>query len=260
MKIKTIIAIGLVLILTFLFNGCDKSKSDWARAQQLNTIEGYNEFLSKHPKSKFVETAKQKIEELTWDRTVKDNTIEAYQKFLGDYPRSKFVETAKQKTEELMWDRTVKDNTIEAYQKFLCKYPQSKFVETATKRIEDIKIEELDWQKAKRQNTIKAFQAFINKHQESNRLPSFSGSIKEVLVSAMDPSDVSIGLAEYPNTEFQTNLWDAVEYGLVEQKPMEGGMPFFSTYNLKDTKGWKVMLICKKRGEKDYYIITLKKL
>ena len=218
------IEVVLILFLTFLFNTCDKSKSDWEMARQLNTIEGYNEFLSKHSQSKFAEVAKEKIEELTWDSTVKDNTIEAYQEFLSEYPQSKFVETAKEKIAEFR------------------------------------RLEELDWQKAKKQNTVEAFRDFIKKHPACNRLPSFTSSIKEVFVSALNPSDVSIKLVDYPKVVFQTNLWDAVKYGLVEKEPLEGGFPFFSKYQLKNTKGWRVMLICKKRGGNDYYVITLRKL
>ena len=143
MRNQIILGICLIIIALIIF-GCDKSRSDWESAEKLNTIEAYNEFLSKHPQSKFVETARQKIDGLTWDRTVKDGTIEAYQEFLSEYPQSKFVETARQKMEELIWNKASKENTIEAYQRFLNEHPQNKFADSAKEKIEQIKkLEEL---------------------------------------------------------------------------------------------------------------------
>ena len=93
--------VGFIFVLALLIHGCDKSKNDWISAKQLNTIEGYNQFMSKHPESKFFETARQRIEELVWDSISKDNTIKAYKRFLTEYPESKFVDTAKEKIEQI---------------------------------------------------------------------------------------------------------------------------------------------------------------
>lgn len=101
MKNQKMIAIMFFITMLFLFYGCDKSKSDWERTEQLNTIEAYEEFLSMHPQSKFADNARQKVEKLVWDKTLKENTIEAYQKFISKYPQSTFAENARQKIEEL---------------------------------------------------------------------------------------------------------------------------------------------------------------
>jgi len=123
MKTQRIKAITLVFIIAFISNGCDKSKRDWERVKGLNTIEAYDEFASIYPQSIFVDSAWQRIEELTWKGTLKENTIEAYQKFLVEYPQSIYTDSAKQEIEKLTWDRISKDNTIEAYQWLLENYP-----------------------------------------------------------------------------------------------------------------------------------------
>ncbi|MCU4137430.1 MAG: hypothetical protein MW689_001001 [Thermodesulfobacteria bacterium] len=75
--------------------GCATPKKNWEKAQRLNTIEAYQEFLQKHPNSEFAYEAKRKIEELAWERTKEQNTIEAYQEFIDKYPQSEFIREAK---------------------------------------------------------------------------------------------------------------------------------------------------------------------
>lgn len=89
-------------------------------------------------------------------------------------------------------------------------------------------------------------------------LASFQGTIKQVLVNAMNPSDVRIRLVEYPRISFETNLWDAVRFGLIEQKPLNDS-PFFSTYKTLDCEGWKTKLLCKKRGD-SYEVVHFEKV
>ena len=60
-----VIAMISLLVGQLLFLvGCATPKKDWEKAQRLNTIEAYEEFLQKHPDSEFAYKAKRKIEEI----------------------------------------------------------------------------------------------------------------------------------------------------------------------------------------------------
>lgn len=64
MKNQTLIVRGLFLLYSFFLIGCDSIKSDWEKTERSNTVESYQEFLSRHPKSEFAEYARKRIGEI----------------------------------------------------------------------------------------------------------------------------------------------------------------------------------------------------
>ena len=95
-----VIAMISLLVGQLLFLvGCATPKKDWEKAQRLNTIEAYEEFLQKHPDSEFAYEAKHKIEELAWEKVRQKDSINAYENFLQKYPKSKFVTEARHRIE-----------------------------------------------------------------------------------------------------------------------------------------------------------------
>jgi len=56
----------LVLLLLPVVFSCNNVKKDWEKAKQQNTIETYNNFIAKYPKSEYAEDAKQKKLELEY--------------------------------------------------------------------------------------------------------------------------------------------------------------------------------------------------
>ncbi|MCJ7447722.1 MAG: hypothetical protein MUO72_08515 [Bacteroidales bacterium] len=145
MKNKKVLIISSVILLTFLSYSCNKSKSDWKSVKQINSIESYNEYILKYPKSKFIDSAKYYIEVLSWDQTLKTNTIEEYKKYITEHPQSIFTDSATKKLEEQIWGSTLKANTLEAYQRFLIENLNSTFIDTAKKKIDQIiKIEKIE--------------------------------------------------------------------------------------------------------------------
>jgi hypothetical protein len=79
----------LLLSLLFATAGCNRDARDYEKAQQANTIEAYEDFVQKHPDSKFVEPAKAQAEELLLKSVESKNTLADYRSFLKKYPRSK---------------------------------------------------------------------------------------------------------------------------------------------------------------------------
>ena len=60
MRLKMLLA-GL-LILSLVIIGCNSAEKDYEKAQQENTVEAFEKFIEKHPKSDFVSEAKSSIE------------------------------------------------------------------------------------------------------------------------------------------------------------------------------------------------------
>ena len=116
----------VVLQLTFLF-GCENKL--WDETQETNTIQGYEKYLQKYPKSKYANEAQSTLEVLQFDKAKGENTLDSYVKFLVNYPDSRLEDNAKSAIEILQYDKVKCVNTIYGYEKFLDKYPQSKFAD-----------------------------------------------------------------------------------------------------------------------------------
>ena len=122
----------LFFILAMIY-GCVNEKSVWQKAQKINTIEGYQQFIVEYPNGENIDNAKAAI----WQITQSHNTIECYQKFIADYPNSKNIENAK----SAIWQKTQDLNTTEDYQRFISQYPNSENRLNAKAAIDSLKKE-----------------------------------------------------------------------------------------------------------------------
>lgn len=101
---------------------CNDQK-DGEKAQSLNTMGPYDEFLTKHPESEFTADAKDRIQELHWQNAKKIDTRRDYREFITIHLQCEFTREAKRRIEDLEWDEVQRLNTLEAYQEFLQRYP-----------------------------------------------------------------------------------------------------------------------------------------
>lgn len=83
MKKLTIFSAFLILTLS-----CYPQKGKWKKAQKINTIESYQEFIANYPSSEFVSSAETKLIELEYEKSKRKNTIDAYTYFLNNYPNA----------------------------------------------------------------------------------------------------------------------------------------------------------------------------
>lgn len=87
------------LVLPLTITGCSAEKSDWQSAQSADTVEAYEQFISKHPQSTLAgearERTKQLAEEKDWEKASSIDTMDSYQAFLGKYPEGKWSEEAR---------------------------------------------------------------------------------------------------------------------------------------------------------------------
>jgi hypothetical protein len=160
------------VIMTFLA-GCDTSKGDWIRAERDGTIDAYQLFLIKHPKSELALEAEKRIENLSWNAARNAGTVEALEKYLSKYPQGKLkadaenlIEALKlaalgvkirhrgdgtivvregfQKgpsdngIEEQAWNQATAKDAFQDYEMFLTDYPEGRFSSEARHRIDGL--------------------------------------------------------------------------------------------------------------------------
>jgi cell division septation protein DedD len=96
MNARTLVT--LVAIPLLALSGCSREKSDWRSAQAADTAESYEQFISEHPDSTLVATARERLGQLAeqkdWRIAAEADTFEAYQQFLAQYPSGKWAKEA----------------------------------------------------------------------------------------------------------------------------------------------------------------------
>ena len=77
---------------------CSREKSDWRSAQAADSPESYEQFMSAHPDSTLVATARERLQQLAeekdWRAAAGVDTAPAYQQFLAQYPAGKWAREA----------------------------------------------------------------------------------------------------------------------------------------------------------------------
>jgi cell division septation protein DedD len=77
---------------------CSREKSDWRSAQAADSPESYEQFMSSHPDSTLVATARERLQQLAeekdWRAAAGVDTAQAYQQFLAQYPAGKWAREA----------------------------------------------------------------------------------------------------------------------------------------------------------------------
>ncbi len=93
----------LVIAISILLVSCSAEKSDWQAAQSADSVEAYEQFITKHPQSALANEARartrQLAEEKDWEKATSVDTANSYQAFLGKYPDGKWSEEARIRVE-----------------------------------------------------------------------------------------------------------------------------------------------------------------
>lgn len=78
--------------------GCSREKNAWKSAQAADTTESYQQFISSHPDSSHVATARERLQQLAedkdWRAAAGADSLEAYQRFVAQYPAGKWAKEA----------------------------------------------------------------------------------------------------------------------------------------------------------------------
>lgn len=96
MSTRTLVTLFAIPLLAL--TACSREKSDWRTAQAADSPESYEQFVSSHPDSALVATARERLaqlaEEKDWRTAAGLDTREAYLQFLAQYPAGKWAKEA----------------------------------------------------------------------------------------------------------------------------------------------------------------------
>lgn len=175
----------------------EKEKTVFYRAESINNIAAYREYLQQYPQGHFADEAAELIKRLNeeelkrverdeyvrdksaFEQAEAENSINSYQKYQNQFPQGSFIDRAneqikkinyKEKQEIAKKEMTIKDmdafkqakteDTIKSYQAYLDRFPQGQFANTAKESIKSkmIREEEEGVKKDKIEKDKKAFE------------------------------------------------------------------------------------------------------
>lgn len=88
-----------MLALSLALGGCSREKSDWRSAQAADSPEAYQEFISDHPDSSHVATARERLQQLAeekdWRAAAANDHLQDYEQFLAQHPAGKWSKEAR---------------------------------------------------------------------------------------------------------------------------------------------------------------------
>lgn len=95
---------------------------NFEKAKAANTVLAYEQFMDSSNSDLFKNYANQfiiKVYEEDYKKTKEINTLEAYETYLKKYPKSIYSEDCTMRIESFIWNRTIKENTALSYYKYL---------------------------------------------------------------------------------------------------------------------------------------------
>jgi cell division septation protein DedD len=98
-----------LLVAVALLSACSREQQDWRSAEASDTVNGYGEFLHRHPDSELATEARTRVAQLSEDREWQSagtaDTADAYKQFLAQHPNGKWAQEARIRVENFALGR-----------------------------------------------------------------------------------------------------------------------------------------------------------
>ncbi len=120
----------------FVFHLKLSEEEIWATVVKQNNKDVYQKFVSDFPNSIYKADA---LDASAWLNAFEKNTVAALTKYIIDHvPNGKFIEQAKEKLDEATWQKAQADKTILGFAEYIRQFPQGKHVKDAREAMEKI--------------------------------------------------------------------------------------------------------------------------
>jgi hypothetical protein len=90
---------AICICLLLLVTGCSREQQDWRSAEAADTIEGYGQFIQRHPESELATQARTRVAQLgedrDWQHAGSADTVDAYREFIAQHPNGKWAQEAR---------------------------------------------------------------------------------------------------------------------------------------------------------------------
>lgn len=112
------------------------------------SIDRLNSYKNRFPKGRHITECEEKIKDSEWISIQRENTIEAYQEFISKYPTSPHVSQAKARIKEIEndendWQNACDKGSTYAYNEYMENHNDGLHVAEARKKVEALKVNEI---------------------------------------------------------------------------------------------------------------------
>lgn len=91
--------VAALAVFLALAAACSREQQDWRSAEAADTVEGYGQFLKRHPDSELATQARTRVtqlaEEREWSQASSADNADAYRQFLAQHPNGKWAQEAR---------------------------------------------------------------------------------------------------------------------------------------------------------------------
>ena len=108
------------------------------RAQMLNTVEEYENYIEKFPKSIQANIARQAIDEIISLQVLESEDLEKLEEFVKKTSNEKYRQQANQEIERIVFQNTLEENTRAKYEEYIKRFPNGVYIKLAKEKLNDV--------------------------------------------------------------------------------------------------------------------------
>jgi len=101
--------LAALMVSVAVLSACSREQQDWRSAEASDTVQGYGEFLQRHPDSELATEARTRVAQLSedqeWQSAGSADTADAYKQFLAQHPNGKWAQEARIRIENFALGR-----------------------------------------------------------------------------------------------------------------------------------------------------------
>jgi cell division septation protein DedD len=91
--------LAALIVSLAVLGACSREQQDWRSAEAADSVDGYGQFLQRHPDSELATEARTRVaqlsEDLEWQRAGSADNADAYKQFLAQHPNGKWAQEAR---------------------------------------------------------------------------------------------------------------------------------------------------------------------
>lgn len=176
----------------------------FVKAAEVNSIEGWKNFISNHRSEPYNNLALQELHDLAFQNARSKDNSEAYRSFIENYSGAVQVEEAKKKLDEALYREETKSGLIVDYQRFIRGYPQSPYRSEAERFV---------YEKFTQDEKLSSYMHFIQENPQSSYVSEAWKRIYAIEIKELSPESIAAFTLKHPNYPYLDELQR--EYDLV---------------------------------------------
>ena len=193
------------------------SSAFYELSTKINTIVGYNEFITRNYWSQDRFHAIYKRDSLAFEIAIKINSTSSFQSFMNIYPTSDFTKVAQKEFELCQFKEATQPGTLTSYLTFCRKFPRNRHVKDAEDRIYEISV---------KNHKIEDYCSFIKNQPLNRNVEEAWRKVYQLFMVDYADDRIQQFQNKYPTYPFQSELEKDIQFSKRQLVPQKQGSLF----------------------------------